>query len=108
MALGDPIDIEVTVSGESNTISSFQGGTTTVENYSGGNAIDVTLSDATSATTATSGHNVDVTFSGNSTSVTGPFFLASQSSEEKSVKIWRVQNFKNLTEAKVIQSYYKQ
>lgn len=24
-------------------------------------------------------------------------FLASQSSEEKSVKIWRVQNFKNIT-----------
>lgn len=35
-------------------------------------------------------------------------FLASQSSEEKSVKIWRVQNFKNITEAKVISSYYKQ
>lgn len=35
-------------------------------------------------------------------------FLASQSSEEKSVKIWRVQNFKNITEATQISSYFKQ
>jgi len=35
-------------------------------------------------------------------------FLASQSSEEKSVKIWRVQNFKNITEETSISSYFKQ
>ena len=80
MAFGDPIDIEVTVSGESNTISSFEGGTTNVTNYSGGNEVEVTVSELTSATTSQTGYNVDVTFGGDSTSVTGPFFLASTGS----------------------------
>ena len=35
-------------------------------------------------------------------------FLASQSSEEKSVKIWRVQNFRNITLETEICSYFKQ
>ena len=39
MALGDPINIDVTVSGENNTIVSFEGGDTNVTNYSGGNSI---------------------------------------------------------------------
>lgn len=34
-------------------------------------------------------------------------FLASQSSEEKSVKIWRIQNFKNITQETEISSYFK-
>ena len=34
-------------------------------------------------------------------------FLASQSSEEKSVKIWRVQNFRNLTLETEITKYFK-
>ena len=80
MAFGDPIDIEVTVSGESNTISSFGGGTTNVTSYSGGNNIEVTVNETTSSTIAQSGYNVDVIFSGDSTSVTGPFFLASTGS----------------------------
>ena len=80
MAFGDPIDIDVTVSGESNTISSFEGGTTNVTSYSGGNNIEVTVNETTSSTIAQSGYNVDVTFSGDSTSVTGPFFLASTGS----------------------------
>ena len=39
MALGDPINIDVTVSGENNTIVSFEGGDTNVTNYYGGNSI---------------------------------------------------------------------
>jgi WD40 repeat protein len=35
-------------------------------------------------------------------------FLASQSSEEKCLKIWRVQNFKNITLETQITSYFKQ
>ena len=33
-------------------------------------------------------------------------FLASQSSEEKSVKIWRVQNFRNLTLEAEVSKYF--
>jgi len=70
MAFGDPIDIEVTVSGESNVISSFQGGTTNVTQYSGGNSIISTLAGNTSTTTSITGYNVGVTMEGDlSTSV---------------------------------------
>ena len=70
MALGDPIDIEVTVSGESNVISSFQGGTTNVTQYSGGNSIISTLAGDTSTTASITGYNVGVTMEGElSTSV---------------------------------------
>ena len=34
-------------------------------------------------------------------------FLASQSSEEKKLTIWRIQNYKNLTKECEIDAYYK-
>ena len=34
-------------------------------------------------------------------------FLASQSSEEKKLTIWRIQNYKNLTKESEVDAYYK-
>ena len=69
MALGDPINVDVTVSGENNTIVSFQGGETNVTNYSGGNSVVSTINENTSNLSVNSGYNVDVSFSENTTSV---------------------------------------
>lgn len=34
-------------------------------------------------------------------------FIASQSSEDKKVTIWRVQNFKNITKEQELETFYK-
>lgn len=80
MALGDPINIDVTVSGESNTIVSFQGGDTNVTRYSGGNSIVSTLNENTSSVSLESGYNVDVNFTGASTSVQNAAYVIGSSS----------------------------
>lgn len=79
MALGDPINIDVTVSGENNTIVSFQGGDTNVTQYSGGNSIESTLSENTSSVSVESGYNVDVNFTGASTSVQNAAYVIGSS-----------------------------
>ena len=79
MALGDPINIDVTVSGETNTVVSFQGGDTNVTQYSGGNSIVSTLSENTSSVSLESGYNVDVNFTGASTSVQNAAYVIGSS-----------------------------
>ena len=79
MALGDPINVDVTVSGENNTIVSFQGGDTNVTQYSGGNSIESTLSENTSSVSVESGYNVDVNFTGASTSVQNAAYVIGSS-----------------------------
>ena len=81
MAFGDPINIDVTISGETNTIASFQGGETNVTRYSGGNNVNVTFDNEASTVTSQSGHNVVVTFpTGTSTSVDNAVYVIGGSS----------------------------
>ena len=87
MAFGDPINIDVTISGETNTIASFQGGDTNVTLYSGGNSIISTLAGDTSTTASITGYNVGVTMEGELSTSVGdssftPFTCSDLRSEE--------------------------